>query len=95
MLFRSVGELADRLELVTSTTQEETELMGRITTLLNDGTLYQRLGIAALNPEEDRVMICGSMAMLKDVKVLVELAGFTEESNSKPGQFVVERAFVD
>jgi ferredoxin--NADP+ reductase len=90
-----VGELADRLELVTSTTQEETELMGRITTLLNDGTLYQRLGIAALNPEEDRVMICGSMAMLKDVKALVELAGFTEGSNSKPGQFVVERAFVD
>jgi ferredoxin--NADP+ reductase len=90
-----VGELADRLELVTSTTQEETELMGRITTLLNDGTLCQRLGIAALNPEEDRVMICGSMAMLKDVKALVELAGFTEGSNSKPGQFVVERAFVD
>jgi ferredoxin--NADP+ reductase len=90
-----VGELADRLELVTSTTQENSELMGRITTLLDDGTLYARLGIAALNPEEDRVMICGSMAMLKDVKALVESAGFTEGSNSKPGQFVVERAFVD
>lgn len=90
-----VGELADRLELVTSTTQENSDLMGRITTLLNDGTIYARLGIAALNPEEDRVMICGSMAMLKDVKALVEAAGFTEGSNSKPGQFVVERAFVD
>jgi len=90
-----VGELADRLELVTSTTQEESALMGRITTLLEDGTLYQRLNITALNPEEDRVMICGSMAMLKDVKALVEARGFTEGSNSKPGQFVVERAFVD
>jgi ferredoxin--NADP+ reductase len=39
-------------------------------------------------------MICGSMAMLHDVKALVEKAGFTEGSHSAPGDFVVERAFV-
>jgi ferredoxin--NADP+ reductase len=40
-------------------------------------------------------MICGSMHMLKDVRTLVESRGFIEGSISKPGEFVVERAFVD
>jgi ferredoxin/flavodoxin---NADP+ reductase len=39
-------------------------------------------------------MICGSMAMLKDVKTLVEELGFVEGSNNDPNAFVVERAFV-
>ncbi len=90
-----VGAMAkDRLHLAASTTREESPLMGRITTLLNDGRLFDHLGIAPLDIATDRVMICGSMAMLKDIKALVEEAGFIEGSNSKPGQFVVERAFV-
>ena len=47
-----------------------------------------------LDPETDRVMICGSMSMLKDVKALVESLGFDEGSQQPPGGFVVERAFV-
>jgi ferredoxin--NADP+ reductase len=35
------------------------------------------------------------MAMLKDVKAILDNANFTEGSNSMPGQYVVERAFVD
>jgi ferredoxin--NADP+ reductase len=61
---------------------------------LQDGSLYRHLDIDALDPEHDRVMICGSMAMLKDVRTLVEAAGFVEGANNKPGSFVVERAFV-
>jgi ferredoxin--NADP+ reductase len=61
---------------------------------MQDGSLYQHLDIAGLDPEQDRVMICGSMAMLKDVRTLVEKAGFVEGANNKPGSFVVERAFV-
>jgi ferredoxin--NADP+ reductase len=90
-----VGELAaNRLQLITSTTREDHSLTGRITTLLQDGSLYRHLDIDALDPEHDRVMICGSMAMLKDVRALVEAAGFVEGANNKPGSFVVERAFV-
>lgn len=90
-----VGELAGgRLHLVTTTTREETELMGRITALMEDGSIYRHLGVEPLDPAVDRVMICGSMAMLKDVRAIVEAAGFTEGSNAAPGQFVVERAFV-
>ena len=90
-----VGELAaNRLQLITTTTREDHPLTGRITTLLQDGSLYRHLDIDALDPEHDRVMICGSMAMLKDVRTLVEAAGFVEGANNKPGSFVVERAFV-
>ncbi|WP_438996943.1 ferredoxin--NADP reductase [Candidatus Puniceispirillum sp.] len=90
-----VGELAtDRLHLITSTTRDDHPLTGRITTLLQDGSLYRHFDIAGLDPEHDRVMICGSMAMLKDVRILVEAAGFVEGANNKPGSFVVERAFV-
>ena len=90
-----VGELAaNRLQLITSTTRDNHPLTGRITTLLQDGSLYRHLDIGELDPEHDRVMICGSMAMLKDVRAIVEAAGFVEGANNKPGTFVVERAFV-
>jgi len=90
-----VGELADRLHLVATTTREDTSFMGRITDLMENGKLYTHLGVPPLDPEHDRVMICGSMAMLKDVKAILDNANFTEGSNSMPGQYVVERAFVD
>ena len=91
-----VGEFAqDRLHLVTTTTRGESPLMGRVTTLMDNGELYTHLGRDRLDRDQDRVMICGSMAMLKDVKDRVEGLGFVEGANSAPGDFVVERAFVD
>lgn len=85
---------AGRLTLYSSTTRQETPRMGRITQLIENGKLYADLGIEPLDPSQDRVMICGSMAMLNDVKAIVEAKGFEEGSNSKPGDFVIERAFV-
>lgn len=90
-----IGELtAGRLTLYSSTTREETPRMGRITQLIENGKLYADLGIEALDRANDRVMICGSMAMLNDVKALVEGIGFAEGANNRPADFVVERAFV-
>lgn len=90
-----VGELAARqLQLVTTTTREKSALEGRITSLMEDGSLFTHLNVKPLDSAQDRVMICGSMAMLQDVRQLVEQAGLTEGSNSNPGQFVIERAFV-
>jgi ferredoxin--NADP+ reductase len=40
------------------------------------------------------VMLCGSEAMNADVKALLEARGFIEGSNSEPGTYVVEKAFV-
>jgi len=89
-----IGEFADRLTYYPSTTREDSPRMGRITTLIESGKLFDDLGVPPINPVTDRVMICGSMAMLKDVRALAEDAGLAEGSNSGPGTFVVERAFV-
>jgi ferredoxin/flavodoxin---NADP+ reductase len=67
---------------------------GRITDNIVSGKLFD-LGVAPLDPEIDRGMICGSAAMLKETKQLLIDAGLDEGSNNKPGQFVIERAFVD
>lgn len=91
-----IGELVEgRIKYYPTTTRETSPVMGRITTLIDNGQIYKDLGVAAWAPETDRVMICGSMNMLKDVKIRAEQAGLKEGSNSEPGQFVVERAFVD
>ncbi|RUY82233.1 ferredoxin--NADP reductase, partial [Mesorhizobium sp. M7A.F.Ca.CA.001.10.2.1] len=90
-----IGELTSgRVTLYNSTTREESARMGRITALIGSGKFYSDLGIDKLNPETDRIMICGSMHMLKDVKELAESLGFEEGSLSHPATFVVERAFV-
>jgi ferredoxin--NADP+ reductase len=90
-----IGELTHgRVTLYNSTTREDSPRMGRITALIGSGKFYADLGLEKLDPETDRVMICGSMHMLKDVKELVEAMGFREGSLSQPASFVVERAFV-
>ena len=68
---------------------------GRITHLIESGVLYNDLGVPPLSPVTDRVMICGSMAMNRDMKRLCMDAGLREGSNSAPGDFVLEKAFVD
>lgn len=47
-----------------------------------------------LDPEIDRVMLCGSMAMIKETGALLESLGFVEGAQSNPGTYVLERAFV-
>jgi ferredoxin/flavodoxin---NADP+ reductase len=77
-----------------TTTREAYVQMGRITTLIETGQLFRDTGTSPFDPAKDRVMICGSMDMIRDVKALVEGFGLVEGSNSKPAEFVVERAFV-
>ena len=90
-----VGEDASaKLKHVSSTTREQHTLTGRITTLIETGALFHQLGAAGFDPAGDRVMICGSAAVLADMKALCEAAGFVEGANSEPASFVIERAFV-
>ena len=91
MLSEMVG---DKLVHIATTTREASGQMGRMTDWIRDGRLAHATG-APLDPATDRVMICGSMAMLQEHKALCESAGMTEGSNSEPGQFVIEKAFVD
>ena len=89
-----VGELvAGRLKLITATTQERSTLIGRLTTCLIDGRLEDAAGMT-MDSVHDRAMICGSMAMLKDMCDLLVGRGFVEGSNARPAGFVIEKAFV-
>ena len=91
-----LGELvADKLHYYPTVTREPYKNSGRMTDLIQNGKLAADLGLPPLNPEEDRVMLCGSPAMLRDLKALLEMRGFKEGNTTKQGDFVVERAFVE
>lgn len=68
-------------------------LAGRVTALIGSGALFEEAGAGPLDPASDRVMICGSTAMIADVRAACERAGLTEGSNARPAEFVVEKAF--
>jgi ferredoxin--NADP+ reductase len=87
--------VASQLRYYPTVTREAYRNMGRVTDLLQTGKLFEDLGLPPLNAEEDRVMICGSPAMLHDLKHLLEGQDFTEGNTSNPGGFVIERAFAE
>jgi ferredoxin--NADP+ reductase len=86
--------VGDKLKHYATVTREDYPLQGRITDLIENGKLFSDLGVPPFDPEIDRGMICGSSAMLKDTKQLLEKAGLNEGANNKPAEFVIERAFV-
>jgi len=89
-----VGEEASvKLRHVTSTTRDAHALNGRITTLIETGALFAHMQAPPLDPTTDRIMVCGSTAVLTDMKTLSEAQGFVEGSNNEPGSYVIERAF--
>ena len=90
-----IGEFVDdKLKYLPTTTQDPSAHQGRITDWIASGKLFDHLRTPAFDPATDRVMICGSMGLNTDVKALVEAAGLGEGSNSKPAEFVLEKAFV-
>jgi len=86
--------VGDKLVHYATTTQEQSDYMGRITTLIRSGKFFEDLGASAFDPAQDRIMICGSINMLKEIAEVAEEAGFEEGSNAKPGSYVIEKAFV-
>lgn len=78
-------------------TREPFRTTGRIGALIDSGALFGHplAGPARFDPAVDRVMMCGSMAMIRELQAKLEDLGFAEGSNAKPGDFVIERAFVD
>ncbi len=90
-----IGEMVgDKLKYYPTTTREPSRLMGRITDNLTSGKVFADLGLAPMDPEEDRAMVCGSLAFNHDVKAVLEKFGLREGANSEPLEYVVEKAFV-
>ena len=91
-----LGELvSDKLKYYPTVTREEFINQGRITELIESGKIFEDLAMPPLDPAHDRVMICGSPAMLKDLKRMLESKGFQEGNTTRPGDFVIERAFAE
>jgi ferredoxin--NADP+ reductase len=90
-----LGEMVSKQLLYYPTvTREPFRNQGRLTTALEEGKVAEAFGIPLLNAAEDRVMICGSPEMLRDLKTMMEVRGLKEGNTTTPGDFVIERAFV-
>ena len=91
-----LGEMvSEQLLYYPTVTREPFRNQGRITDLITSNKLTDDLGLPPLNPAEDRVMLCGSPMLLADMKLILEQRGFHEGNTTTPGDYVVERAFVE
>jgi ferredoxin--NADP+ reductase len=76
------------IEYISTVTQEDAELKGRIQTFMEDGT------VKINDPSFQRVMLCGSIGFNNDLKEHFSTLGFCEGNKKTQGTFVQERAFV-
>ncbi|MES2317099.1 MAG: ferredoxin--NADP reductase [Pseudomonadota bacterium] len=91
-----LGDLvSSKLRYYPTVTRESYKNTGRVTELIESGKLFEDLGVPSFDPAVDRVMICGSAEMLRDLKHILEARGFKEGNTTSPGDFVIERAFAE
>jgi ferredoxin--NADP+ reductase len=89
-------EASAKLVYYPTVTREPFANQGRLTDLIESGKLSADIGLPELDPQHDRVMICGSPAMLKDCCELLDARGFRISRHiGEPGDYVIERAFVE
>lgn len=90
------GEMVrQKLVYYPTVTREPFKNEGRITDLLKSGKLFEDIGLPAICKQNDRVMICGSMAMNADTCAILDEFGLTVSPRmGEPADYVVERAFV-
>lgn len=90
------GEMVrDQLLYYPTVTREPYRNNGRLTDLMLSGKMFKDLGVPQPNVEEDRFMLCGSPAMLKDLTAILDDWGFRETRAGVPHEYVIERAFVE
>jgi ferredoxin--NADP+ reductase len=87
--------LAEKLIYYPTVTREPFRNRGRITDLIASKQLFDDVGLPPLDIATDRIMMCGSPAMLEELKQMFEARGFAEGNHSEPGHFVIEKAFVE
>ena len=87
--------LSGKLSYYPTVTREPFRNRGRITDLISSGQLFNDIGQQPLDLANDRIMMCGSPAMLEELKQMFEARSFVEGSHAEPGHFVIEKAFVE
>jgi len=87
--------LEEKLTYYPTVTREPFRNRGRITDLITSKQIFDDIGQEPLNIEGDRIMMCGSPAMLEELRQMFDARGFSEGNHSEPGHFVIEKAFVE
>ena len=91
-----LGELiGSSLRHYPTVTREPFRNQGRIPDLIESGKLFKNLGLPPLDSEWDRVMICGNPQLVSDMPALLEDRGFIEGNTGEPGDYAIEKAFVE
>ncbi|MGY1488543.1 ferredoxin--NADP reductase [Methylobacillus pratensis] len=89
-------QIKNQLIYYPTVTREEFRNQGRLTDLMENGKLFQDIGLPPLNPETDRAMLCGSPQMLVDTCKILDAAGLkVSERIGDVGDYVIERAFAE
>ena len=89
-------QVREKLIYYPTVTREAFRNQGRLTTLIESGRLCSDIGLPPLDPGRDRAMICGGPEMLKDLRVVLDAQGFKISPGiGQPGDYVIERAFVE
>lgn len=89
-------EVRQKLLYYPTVTREPFRNQGRLTDLIENGQLFADLGLPPLDPQLDRAMLCGSPAMLHDTCALLDARGLQVSPRiGEPGDYVIERAFVE
>jgi ferredoxin--NADP+ reductase len=91
-----LGEMVrEKLIYYPTVTREPFRNRGRLTDLITSNRLFDEIGLDPLGAAHDRVMMCVSPSMLRDLVTIVRSMGFEEGNHSEPGQYVIEKAFVE
>jgi len=88
-------QVREQLIYYPTVTREEFVNTGRVTDLMLNGKLFADIGLPAPTKADDRFMLCGSSAMLKDIGRILDAWGFGESRQGIKAEYVIERAFVD
>lgn len=88
-------QVREQLIYYPTVTREPYRNEGRLSDLMNSGKLFEDIGLPSPNLEDDRFMLCGSPAMLKDLCEILNGWGFEESRQGIQAHYAIERAFVE
>ena len=85
----------EKLVYYPTVTREPFRHRGRISSLIESGRLAADLGLDRIDRSRARFMLCGSPEMLADLTAILQARGFEEGNSGEPGDYVIEKAFVE